>query len=110
MGSGPGDAGSSHASVHRVRSWRAGFPVMERERTVSRAVACSTFCMATGWRSLSVVAGQTEAIHAPSAPSASAGAMCRAADPARGGDGPGRDRVHHAGEADAGADLAGGAG
>jgi len=77
MGSAPGDEGSSHASVHRVRSWRAGFPVIERERTVSRAVACSTFFMATGWRSLSVVASQTEPIHAPSAPSASAAAICR---------------------------------
>ena len=43
IGSVPGDSGASHASVHAVRSMRAGFPVMARERTVSVEVAASSF-------------------------------------------------------------------
>ena len=38
IGSVPGDSGPSQASVHGVRSWRAGLPVIARERTVSRDV------------------------------------------------------------------------
>ena len=43
IGSVPGESAPSHASVHAVRSWRAGLPVIERERTVSRDVAASSF-------------------------------------------------------------------
>ena len=77
IGSVPGDSGPSQASVHAVRSWRAGFPVRDRERTVSRDVAFKTFSRATGWRSLSVDASQIDPVQAPSAPSASAAATCR---------------------------------
>ena len=38
MGSVPGQSSRSHASVHSVRSMRAGLPVSERERTASTAV------------------------------------------------------------------------
>jgi len=47
MGSGPGDSAESHRSVQVVRSCRAGFPVMDRERTVSRELAARR-CSAAG--------------------------------------------------------------
>jgi hypothetical protein len=47
MGSVPGDSGESHASVHAVRSWRAGLPVNARDRTVSVDVAARSFSVTT---------------------------------------------------------------
>jgi len=76
MLSGPGDSGPSQASVHAVRSWRAGLPVSARDRTVSRAVAASSFCCRTAGNSCSTVVSQIDPVHAPWAPSASAAASC----------------------------------
>ena len=83
IGSGSGVSARSHASVQAVRSWRAGLPVIDRERTVSRDVAASSFSTAIGFVSASATVSQIEPVHTPCAPSASAAAIWRpVADPA----------------------------
>ena len=78
IGSVPGDSGASHASVHPVRSWRAGLPVKARERTVSVDVAASSFSVTTAAAgSFSTTVSQIDPVHTPSAPSAMAAAICR---------------------------------
>ena len=77
IGSGGGEPGLSHSSVHAVRSMRAGLPVSERERMVSREVAATYFCFTTGCVSASSVVSHTEPHHTPAAPSASAAATWR---------------------------------
>ena len=71
IGSGPGESGPSQASVQGVRSRRAGLPVMLRERTVSREVACSSFSVSTGLASASATVSQIDPVQTPWAPSAS---------------------------------------
>ena len=65
-----------HASVHSDFSCRAGFPVRPAERTVSRDVAAKNFCTVCGAVSASSVVSHTEPVHAPSAPIATAAAIC----------------------------------
>ena len=77
IGSGSGVSARSHASVHAVRSWRAGLPVIDRERTVSRELAASRFSNAIGFVSASATVSQIEPVHTPCAPSASAAAIWR---------------------------------
>ena len=60
-----------------MRSWRAGFPLITRERTVSRDPAAVSFSSTAGAVSLSVVVSQIEPVHTPSAPSAIAAAIWR---------------------------------
>ncbi len=48
-----------------------------RDLTVSREVAAIIFCLVYGAVSASSVVSQTEPVHAPSAPSAIAAAICR---------------------------------
>ena len=84
IGSVPGDSSDSHASVQSVRSWRAGLPVIDRERTVSRDVAASRLSTTTCAVSDSATVSQIEPVHTPAAPSASAGRhLAAAADAAR---------------------------
>ena len=77
IGSGSGVSSRSHASVHAVRSWRAGLPVIDRERTVPRELAASRFSTAIGLVSASATVSQIEPVHTPCAPSASAAAIWR---------------------------------
>ncbi len=77
MGNAPGESAPSHSSVHELRSMRAGLPVSERDRMVSRDVAARNFCFTAGWVSASSVVSQTEPHHTPSAPRARAAAICR---------------------------------
>ncbi len=77
MGSGPGPSFDSHASVQAVRSWRAGLPVMARERTVSVHDAWSRFSTTHGRVSDSATVSQIEPVHAPWAPRAMAAAIWR---------------------------------
>ena len=56
---------------------RAGLPVSDRDRMVSREVAARNFCFTAGWVSASSVVSHTEPHHTPSAPRASAAAICR---------------------------------
>jgi hypothetical protein len=72
IGRGSGFDGSSQASVQALRSCRAGFPVSDLDRTVSLEDALKNFCLTTGWVSASSVVSQTEPVHTPCAPSASA--------------------------------------
>lgn len=77
MGRVPGPFGSSHASVHSVRSWRAGLPVRARERTVSPEPAASSFRVTAGeCMSASVTVSQTDPSHTPWAPRLRAAATC----------------------------------
>ena len=71
----PGDSAPSHSSVQAVRNMRAGLPVSDRDRTVSREVAARNFCFTTGWVSASSVVSHTDPHHTPSAPSAMAAAI-----------------------------------
>ena len=77
MGSGPGESGPSQASVQALLSWRAGFPVIDRDRSVSDDVARRNFSFTTGWVSASWVVSHTEPVHTPCAPRAIAAAICR---------------------------------
>ena len=67
MGSGSGVSGRSHSSVHAERSMRAGFPVIDRDRTVSDDVAASIFSLMVGTTSDSSVVSHTEPHHTPAA-------------------------------------------
>ena len=58
-----------------MRSWRAGLPVSDRERTVSRDVAASSFSVTSGAMSLSATVSQIDPVHAPCAPIAIAAAI-----------------------------------
>ena len=108
IGNGPGDAADSHSSVHAERSWRAGLPVRLRERSVSDDVAARNFSLTNGWVSASAVVSHTEPHHTPSAPSASAAAICRpVADPTGGEHRDRRHRVDDLGDQHHRADLAG---
>jgi hypothetical protein len=69
MPSGIGVSGPTHSSVQAERSWRAGLPVRDRERTVSADVAARNFSLTTGWVSASSVVSHTEPHHTPAAPS-----------------------------------------
>ena len=53
IGRKPGQSARSHASVHSVRSWRAGLPLNARERTVCDDGAASIFSTTSGDMSLS---------------------------------------------------------
>ena len=66
----------AHASVQSETSCRDGFPVRPAERTVSRDVAASIFCTVCGAVSASSVVSHTDPVHAPSAPIATAAAIC----------------------------------
>ena len=72
-----GASGRSHASVQLVRSWRAGLPVIARDRTKSRDVAASRFAVTSGAMSASLVSSQIDPVHTPCAPSAIAAAIWR---------------------------------
>ena len=89
IGSGPGDSGASHASVHPVRSWRAGLPVNARDRTVSVEVAASSLSVTTPPWVFSVTVSQIEPVHTPSAPERHRGGHLAA-----GPDAPGRQHRH----------------
>ncbi len=56
---------------------RAGFPVRDRDRIVSRELASRNFSLTAGWVSASSVVSHTEPHHTPSAPSARAAAIWR---------------------------------
>src|SRR6478752_10204970 len=73
----PGDSGASHASVHAVRSCRAGLPVKARDRTVSLDVAFNNLSVTTPDDSFSATVSQIEPVHTPAAPRAIAAAICR---------------------------------
>jgi hypothetical protein len=77
IGSVPGDSGRSHASVHAVRSWRAGLPVIARDRTVSLDFAAMSLSITAGPVFDSATVSQIEPVHTPSAPSAIAAAIWR---------------------------------
>src|SRR2546423_13099568 len=77
MGSGPGESGPSQASVQALLSCRAGFPVIDRDRSVSEEVAARNFSLTTGWVSASAVVSHTDPVHTPRAPSAIAAAIWR---------------------------------
>ena len=53
-----------------MRSWRAGLPVITRDRIASRDAAASRFSVTSGYMSASWVSSQTEPVHTPWAPSA----------------------------------------
>src|SRR6266851_3234575 len=74
---GAGASSRSHSSVHALRSIRAGFPVSDRERIVSRDVAARNFSFTAGWVSASSVVSHTDPHHTPSAPRARAAAIWR---------------------------------
>ena len=77
MGNGPGPSGESHSSVQAVRSMRAGFPVIDRDRTVSDEPAARNLLFTDGGVSASSVVSQTEPHHTPSAPRARPAASWR---------------------------------
>ena len=59
----------AQASVQSERSCREGLPVRPADRTVSREVAVSIFCLVCGAVSASSVVSQTEPVHARPRPS-----------------------------------------
>jgi len=77
MGSVAGASSRSQASVHRVRSCRAGLPVMARDRTKSRDVAARRLADTSGDTSASAVSSQTDPVHTPWAPRAMAASIWR---------------------------------
>lgn len=77
IGSVPGDSGDSQASVQAFLSSRAGLPVHDRERTVSREVAFRMCSLASSGVSASSTVSHSEPVQTPSAPSASPAAIWR---------------------------------
>src|SRR3954468_18826791 len=75
-GSDPGLSGPSHASCHADRSCRLGLPVRAFDLIVSREPATTIFCRKLSDTSESVVASQTDPVHAPAAPIAMQPAIC----------------------------------
>ena len=72
----PGDDAPSQAALQGDLSCRNGLPVRQRERSVSPELAERRRSITSGGSSLSAQASQTEPVHAPSAPMASAAANC----------------------------------
>ena len=65
IGSGAGASSASHASVQRVLIWRAGFPVIERERTVSEKPAARRFSTTHGAVADSATISQMDPVQRP---------------------------------------------
>ncbi len=81
----PGLFGSSQASVHSVRSWRAGLPVSARERTVLPATAASSLRVTAGAVTSASGDGQPQGAepHPLGAEAEGGGHLLSAADAAR---------------------------
>ncbi len=82
--------------VPRVRSLRAGLPVVDRDRTVSPNPACRKLSLTAGAVSASSVVSHTDPHHTPSALRAMPAASCRPRATPPGGehrDGPRRRRA-----------------
>ena len=76
MPSGLGLSGRSQASVQSLRNIRAGLPVNERLRTVSRLLAFTYAACCAGVFEASSTINHWDPVHTPWAPSANAAAIC----------------------------------
>src|ERR1700722_18336094 len=75
--SGLGLPGSSQASVQSFLSNRQGFPVKDRDRTVSRDVALRYDSICLGGTSASSTVSHSDPVHTPAAPMTMAAAIWR---------------------------------
>jgi hypothetical protein len=94
IGSGAGPSGRPHSSVPRVRSLRAGLPVVDRDRTVSPDPACRKLSLTAGAVSASAVVSHTRpAPHAVRAEGHAGGQLPAAGTPPAASTGMGPDGV-----------------